>query len=418
MYDAVFFVILVSLSGVVLIPALQSDVAIEGSVDKHREHLADEALNTLLVSRADLFSYKVGGDIIDDVAGSLGIDNSSGGLYGSVLGWLLAREQLHKTYANLVAENLGCQFKLPFSAFGTNRFNIFTGDFDRQLKKEIKDFLIAYLGDKYNFNFTAMWHPVKGVQLGGDIYIGDVSPYKDCYVSRSHIMMPYKPTITIDGQQINFTRYWLEENVLKSIPESANIIEIINSYKAGIPPYDNRDNATKAIGENISHLVYGFLVDGITDSSNNTLFPGIVNATVSYGFDKTKNAVMSFTEDAMDSVMGDALGSVDDLFENLGGIADPISNAIKDELSNLLSDFIAIPFGTLEEGFEILEDTIKTEVKNIIDGFIDPYIQNLIDYIFNQIDVIDIYDLLSEWLFDRISINKAEVTLTVWKVRG
>ena len=50
MYDAVFFVVMVSLSGVVLIPALQSDVAVEGSIDKHREHVADGALNTLLVS--------------------------------------------------------------------------------------------------------------------------------------------------------------------------------------------------------------------------------------------------------------------------------------------------------------------------------------------------------------------------------
>lgn len=128
MYDAVFFIVMVSLSGVVLMPALQSDVAVEGSIDKHREHLADEALNTLLVSRADKLSYKVGGDLIDDVAGSIGIDNSSDGLYGSILNWLLAREQLHKTYSNLISENLGCQIRLPFSVFGTNRFNVFTSD--------------------------------------------------------------------------------------------------------------------------------------------------------------------------------------------------------------------------------------------------------------------------------------------------
>jgi len=138
MYDAVLFIVMVSLSGVVLLPALQSDIAIDTSIEKHREHVADEALNTFLVSRVDKFSYKMCGDIIDDAAKSIGINTSSEGLYSSILDWLLAREQIHKTHANLLAENLGCQFRLPFSVFGTNRFNIFTGDYDRQLKNETK----------------------------------------------------------------------------------------------------------------------------------------------------------------------------------------------------------------------------------------------------------------------------------------
>ena len=64
MYDAVLFIVMVSLSGVVLLPALHSDIAIESSVETHQEAVVDEALNTFLVSRVDKFSYKVGGDIL------------------------------------------------------------------------------------------------------------------------------------------------------------------------------------------------------------------------------------------------------------------------------------------------------------------------------------------------------------------
>jgi len=84
MYDAVLFIVMVSISGAVLLPALQSNIAIETSVKTHREHVADEALNAFLVSRVDTFSYKVAGDIIDDAAGRIGIDNSSEGLYDSI----------------------------------------------------------------------------------------------------------------------------------------------------------------------------------------------------------------------------------------------------------------------------------------------------------------------------------------------
>ncbi len=419
MYDAVFFVVLVSLSGVVLIPALQSDVAIEGSIDKHREHLADEALNTLLVSRADKFSYKVAGDIIDDVAGSIGIDNSSdSGLYGFILSWLLAREQLHKTYVNLIAENLGCQFKLPFSVLGTNRFNIFTGDYDRQLKKEIKKSLASYLGDKYGFNFTALWHPIKGIPLGGDIYIGAKPPDQNCYVAKSFIIMPYKPVVTINGKEIIFTRYWFEENILKNISETANIIDVVNSYKMGLPPYNDYLNASTVVSENLSKLIHGFLVDGIQNVNNETLFPGIVNLTITYSFDMVKNAVANFTENVMKNVMGEALGTVDDIFENIGSLIDPIADAIKNELNNTLSSILGGTFGTLSMGFDLLEEKIKTEINNIVSGFIDPYIQNFIDVVFNQSNTLDIPGFLSEWLFDRISINKAKVNLVVWEVRG
>ena len=105
-------------------------------MDKHREELVDETLHTFLVTRADYFEYRFCGNLIDDVAGRIGIDNTSDGLYGSLTHWLLAHEQRHKTYATLLAENLGCQFRLPFSFFGTNQLNIFTGDFDRQLRNE------------------------------------------------------------------------------------------------------------------------------------------------------------------------------------------------------------------------------------------------------------------------------------------
>jgi len=418
MYDAVFFVVLVSLSGVVLIPALQSNIAIEGSLDKYREHLADEALNTLLVSRADRFSYKVAGDVIDDAAGGIGIDTSSKGLYGFILSWLLAREQLHKTYANLISENLGCQFKLPFLVFGTNRFNIFTGDYDRQLKEEIKNFLNFYLGDKYGFNFTALWHPVKGVSLGGDIFIGDPPPDRDCYVARSFIIMPYKPVVRVNGTEFVFTRYWFEENVLKNISEIVNITGVIDSYNSGFPPYDNYTNALNAFSENLSNLIQGFLVYGIQNTINETLFPGIVNLTLTYCLSEVKNAVVSFTENSMKNVMGETLGTVDDVFEEIGGEIDPLANVIKNELNDTLSRVLGTVFDTLREGFDLLEEKIKTEIYNIVCGFIDPHIQNFIKVVFDQTYNLDIYDLLSEWLFDRVSINQAEVTLMVWEVRG
>jgi hypothetical protein len=418
MYDAVFFVILVSLSGVVLLPALQSDIAMEGSIDKHREHVADEALNTYLVSRADKFSYSVAGDLIDDVAGSIGIDNSSSGLYKSITSWLLAREQLHKTHANLVAENLACQIRLPVSVFGTNRFNIFTGDFDRQLKNETKEFFNSYLSDKYSFNFTAIWHPIKGVTFGGELQIGDTPPDTNCYVSKSFIMMPFKPTFNFNQTNFTFTRYWVEEEILKKTPYVGNITTIVNGYNAGIPPFDNKTNATKVANENLSNLIQGFLVDGITDRNNDLLFPGIVNLAVDYGFSSVSCVVNGFTDDLINGFMGEALGSVDSFFGDLGGSDNPIFNGITETINQHLSDFIGSSFASIDEGLNLLEEMIKEEVTKLVESVFPAYIQNFIDFVLSDVNIVDLYDFISTWLFDQISLNKAEVRLMVWEVRG
>ncbi|MGF3584411.1 MAG: hypothetical protein ACQXXD_01670 [Thermoplasmatota archaeon] len=432
MYDAVLFIVMVSLSGVILLPALQSNVAVKTSVDKHREHVADQALNTFLVSRVDKFTYKFCGNIIDDVAGSIGIDNSSDGLYGLITNWILAREQIHKNYANLITEDLGCQLRLPFMVFGTNRFNIFTGDLDRQLINDTKKFFSDYLGDKYLFNFTAWWHPIKGVPLGGEIYIGDHPPKKDCYVSQTSIIMPYSPVVSVGNTSIVFTRHWLKKQLFtglgefgyenSSIPAIKNIKKILTNYVTNntSSPYHEIGNATNATYENVSNLVYGFLVYGISNETDDVIFPGIVNMSVTYFFDKLKNATIGFLEDAIKDFMGGALGSLDDLFFGLNSsIGNPIMQGIYDELNNSIHGLLSLPFGNLNEAFNILESAIKDNVTCVIKGFIDPYLSVFVENIFDLIDKgVDFAEMLTEWLFERISIDRAYVVLTIWEARG
>jgi len=427
MYDAVFFVVMVSLSGVVLLPALQSNIAIDTSVEKHREHVADEALNTFLVSRVDRFSYAVCGDIIDGAAEGIGINTSTDdGLYSSITNWLLAHEQIHKTHANLLAEDLGCQFRLPISVFGTNRFNIFTGDYDCQLKNETKTFFSRYLGEKYGFNFTAIWHPIKGVSFGDGLYVGDSAPNKDCHVARSYITMPYESTINLGDGYITFTKHWMKAELFAGLLGNISIIEniesVLENYTNANSSYDNFGNATGAVHENVTLLLYDFLIEGIRNSDNKTVFPGIVNITFGYGFGKIKSTVGAITEDAVNAVMGEALGTVNSMLSDVvnGSIENPLFDEITRILTENFTDFVGEQVGSLIEGFDALEVAIKDNVTNTIASFIDPYVQYFVDDVFEQINTngsVDIEGMLVDWLFERISLNKAEVVLTVWGAR-
>jgi hypothetical protein len=61
---------------------------------------------------------------------------------------------------------------------------------------------------------------------------------------------------------------------------------------------------------------------------------------------------------------------------------------------------------------------IKEQITVLIKGYLDPIIETFVNSIFTVIDtIIDFTEMLVDWLFDRISLNKAEMMLTIWVVR-
>lgn len=427
LYDAVLFVIMVSLAGVVLLPALRSNIAVETSVESHREHMVDEALQTYLISRADSFDYRFCGDLTDTVAERIGIDNLSNGLYQSITHWILGHEQHHKSYATLLAEDLGCQFRLPVSVLGANRLNIFTTEFDQQLTNETNRFFSEIFREKYEYNLTAWWHPIKGIPFGGELYVGAHPPCTDSYVSQSCCIMPYTPVVKIGNQTIILTKYWLRHQLFRnatgfgysSIPSLANITEVLAMYTNKQPPFDSRENATQAVQENLSTLTYGFLVTGIRNETNVTVFPGIITVSLTYGFDRIKNITGRFFEGALNESFGEAIRGIDRFFSALNGtVNDPVSGEILQKLNTTLHHFCNGSYTSLDDVFDACETMIKENVTVLLKNFLDPYIASFVQNIFDIIDKIDDFaEMLVNWLFDRISLNTAEVTLTSWVVR-
>jgi hypothetical protein len=427
MYDAVLFLVMVSLAGVILLPALQSPVALESSVDKHREEVADEALHTFLVSRADLFEYLFCGDQVNAVAEGIGINTSSTGLYRTVTHWLLSHEQRHKTYAALLAEDLACQFHVPVSLLGINRLNLLTTAFDGQLKNETEQFLSTVLGDKYRYNLTAWWHPIKGISFGGEFSIGPPIPSMDTYVARSILTLPYLPVFSVKNHTIIFTKYALTHQLFSgditlghsSIPAIANIILILENYSNGHPPFDTRPFATAAVRENLSVLLNGFLIYGLRNETSGTVFPGIINMTLTSGFEKIKNITRQLLNSTLNASFGALVQTIDTLFSGLNTSANhPFASLLLEGFNTTFHTLINGSFGSFDEMFDAVEIMITEQVREVLNNFLDPYIDSFVDIIFNSIDLVkDFTRNLIDWLFDRISLVTAEVTLTVWVVR-
>jgi len=375
-----------------------------------------------------LFQYRFGGTLLDSLAGRLGIDNTSEGLYATLSKWVLGHEQRHKTYAALIAEDLGSQFQLPICILGTRRFNIFTEEYTQQLHKEIEEFFSSYLGDKYRYNLSASWHPIKGVSFGGDLFIGESPPQRDCYVAHSDIMMPYTPKLTIGNYTIVWSKHWLKNQLftnntpdtnLSTIPAISHIIEVLEAYMNEQPPYDDRENASRATQENISILVYGFLIDGIYNDTIAVVFPGIVNISLNYGFERIKHAINGCIEEMMNETFGEAVKMIDTIFSGLNqSIAEPFSLMITEQINMTLQGILNSSSGSIDELIDRFEGIVKENVTTLLRNFIDPYIERFVDILLDVVHAIhEFADMLIDWLFDQISLNTAGITLTIWVVR-
>lgn len=427
MYDAVFFIVMVSLAGVILLPISNNPSSVDSLVDKHREDFVDDALHTFLVSRTDLFYYRFCGSLLDSLAQNIGINITEHGLYDSITNWLLAHEQRHKTYATLLSENLGCQFIVPFNVNGLNRINIFTEEYDRELQNNTKDFFSKYIGDKYRFNLSAWWHPIKAIHFGGGFSIGEHPPTKNCYVAQRFIMMPYTPVFYFQNKTIILTKHWVRQQLFEkfqgfngsSIPIIANVTAVFEKYTKHIPPFDSKQNASRALKENLSDLVCGFLIHGITNETNVSVFPGIIHMTVMYGFEKIKQITNQFFDIALDEVFGGAIRTVDDVFSGLTkNVTHPFSKAILDQLNISIHGLLKKSFPSLNEAFDSCESLIKEHVTNLVMAYLNSLLETFIEYLLDIVDsIVDFTGILIDWLFEQLSLNKAEVMLTIWVVR-
>ncbi len=427
LYDTVFFLVMVSLAGVILLPVLRTEISVNASLDKHREEIVKETLHSYLVTRVDSFEYTFCGSLIDDIAGRIGIDNTSDGLYGSVTHWLLAHEQRHKTYATLLADYLGCQFKIPFSVLGSNQINVFVGDFEDQLRIKTERFLSSLLGEKYRYNLSAWWHPLRGVPFGGEFSIGEHPPTTDCYVALHSFMMPYTPIFSVGNHTVIFTKHWLKHQLFdkdiglggSSIPPITNMTRVLENYTNKQPPYDTRGNAIRATKENLSVLVYGFLINGITNETNVTVFPGIVHTTLSYGFEKLKNMTGQFLDKKLNESFGASVRSIDGLFSGLNSsAANPLSQAILLLLNATLGNLLNVSFDSLDDALDACESVIKNRIVLLIQSYIDSLLETFVNALFDVIDTIfDFSEMLIDLLFDSISLNRGEAMLTIWVVR-
>ena len=388
MYDAILFIVMVSLSSILLTPIFEMQTINQVIGDSYRENIAEETLHTFLVSMPLNFSYNMGGSLIDIAAETLGInttDNNS--LYHTITSWILGREQLHKTYSCIIAENLCSQYMIPISTNNSIRLNIFTEDFNRKLEYKIGEYFTDHL-EGYNFNFTAYWYPIKGIPLGGIIQVGKPIPDTTCYHAEETFAIPVDITF----------------NQLYNNSYIKNITSILDNHSINI--------TKEHLSENLTLLFKGFLLDGFIE--NNTFYPSILDIFLSYGLSAIEDAIENISSKLINIAIGEGLYTLQDIIGDTSNITsyNGLFSVLEEEFIDYITSCTGRNFSTLNGIITPLKEIIKP----VIWSLLQPIVEQLVSYIIEELSSSSSnpVKILMNLLFNQVSI-KATAVLVVWR---
>lgn len=188
--DSIFFLILISISAVILMPTLMEEEQYRSAGYVSAQEMDTHLLGSIMSTRADEFKYtfkptEIAGLNVTLPEGSM-LENAEKTLYG--------REQKHRTFADIVAEDLILGITLENNG-STVYLNPMAKTHPVSTEDSMKEFLDAMIGERYKYRFEAHWYLVSGYGIGSEIQIGDKNPVNS-FRQRAKVSLPmsYSPS--------------------------------------------------------------------------------------------------------------------------------------------------------------------------------------------------------------------------------
>jgi hypothetical protein len=372
--DVLLFLVLVSVSAVLLAPAMVGNIQLSALHDTGAAEHNSQVLLSLQNGRVNDFSYAVAGAQMDYLVNeTLGPDAVDSGMYLTGKELVAGREIKHKTFADLASESVASQFTIYHDGRSV-RLNMLTEEYRANLDVQMQDYLDMQIGERYNYNVSVVWRPFRDVPIGGETHMGRPVP-DTAYVESTWITMPY---------HTEFTRYHVEELIDGEL-EAVGL---------------NLENASEVPREQTEDLIAGNINDAINRTVDNAVGM-IVEMTIEQTIERAQTAINQQVDNVVPG--------------NNSGISGIIIDEILAELRN---DPAFIEDASLELSEQIMEYTqevARDEVHAVIAGDVDALASEITDqYVSNAATVEEAKDEVLDYVFSRIDISRARITLALW----
>jgi len=379
--DVLLFLVMVSFCAILMTPAM---IGTSQITTLYSENAAEHNSQTILSSlngRTDDFYYAVAGTQMDTIVNAtLGSGASDSGMYLKCKKLVAGRESNYKILSDLASESAASQFTI-FHDNGSSRLNLLTDEYKKNIDIQMQDYLDAQIGDKYRYNLTIIWRPIRGVPVGGETHIGPRVP-DTAYVESSWITMPY---------HTEFTRSRVES----LIQEELDAIGVdLNAT------HENNDEIKASIKGHVNDAINGTVDDVVSE---------IVKRTIKKTIENAQNMVTNQIDNAIPG--------------KNSGISDKIRNRIIEELKkdpSLTNDTINETFEKLEGELtpfitKYMQELVRQEVHEVIEDEVDILCTDITDlYTSGAMEFEDVKTQVLDYVFSKVCFSKARMTLALW----
>lgn len=181
-FDALFLLVLISLSGIILMPSLQADEQYTAAGYVTSSELDTYLLQSLLSCKLEDFEYEI------SPLSVLNVSVPEDSIVESPVHTLFGKEQKHRTFADLIADYLAISLALQENGSFIS-LNPLAEDYSYQASETITDYLDRKAAGRFSYRFEAYWYPVEAFPIGSELIIGEEPPV-DAIRQTTKLSMP------------------------------------------------------------------------------------------------------------------------------------------------------------------------------------------------------------------------------------
>lgn len=299
--DVMFFLLMVSLSAVVLMPAMLSSGHNAAVQDVAAYKFDEQLLRSLLNSRVEGFEYTVMPSAISGIVS----DTHENSMSIYQVSDIFAKEHATRTFADLIAE--GMLFSLREEKNGTYRYlHPFSAGYSEATENVLEEHLNRRIGGRYNYRLEANWQPVPGCGPSGQMVLGAVPPERS-FRQSALVSVPYSNSVSLSeisspADDLNFSRVLSssqKEHQLRNMFEQCMSLAASSASGSIVDMYYPEENLRDICSGQANSVLMGDSFMGLPSCEGNIgrtmatdILGNAANATANMCSDPPRNVTM------------------------------------------------------------------------------------------------------------------------------
>ena len=379
-FDALFLLVLISLSGIILMPSLQAEEQYAAAGYMTSSELDTYLLESLLSCKLEDFEYEISPLSVVNVSvpENSVVEDPAQTLFG--------KEQKHRTFADLTAEYLAISLRLQENGSSLS-LNPLAEDYSNQASETITAYLDRKAAGRFSYRYEAYWYPLEVFPMGSELIIGEEPPV-DAIRQSTKLSMP----------------------LYAGAPSRDSILACVNDSVLEASLNLSDEEASTALFQAFNASLDAAALEG-AETAVELLFPSDYSGSVfgeeeGESFEALFYGVSENTDKKNSSSMEDEFNAyVSSLFEtgfvlNSGNSSENLSTTELSQLQGLLVDHIRVEIRAE------LEDEFSDEINKTVYAIVEAE---------NLSEARDLRDSQIKTIYRQINPGGARIVLYLWK---